>query len=134
MSTLSLIIEILVQDKEKYKEKFRKYVHFLIKVLKNLVSSYSAEFDISGIIDPFLQITILKFFGIMGEGDDAISEEVNDILTQVATNTGSVKNTGNAVLFECVRTIFNIESSNTLKTLAINILGKFLASKESNSK
>ncbi len=70
----------------------------------------------------------------MAEGDDAISEEINDILTQVATNTPANKNTGNAVLFECVKTIMSIESSNTLKALAINILGKFLSSKESNSR
>jgi AP-1 complex subunit gamma-1 len=74
------------------------------------------------------------FFRLMAEGDDAISEEINDILTQVATNTPANKNTGNAILFECVKTIMAIESSNTLKTLAINILGKFLSNKESNSR
>ena len=133
LSTISLIIEILGVDIA-HKEKFKKFVPFLVKVLKNLVSSYSAEFDISGIIDPFLQIEIIKFFGIMGEKDDAVSEEINDILTQVATNTPANKNTGNAVLFECVRTIMKIESSNTLKALAIGILGKFLSSKESNAR
>jgi len=133
LSTITLIVDIL-QLNISHKDKFKKYVPFLVKVLKNLVTSYSAEFDISGIIDPFLQIEILRFFRLMGEGDDAISEEINDILTQVATNTPANKNTGNAVLFECVKTIMAIESSNTLKTLAINILGKFLSSKESNSR
>jgi AP-1 complex subunit gamma-1 len=37
-------------------------------------------------------------------------------------------------LYECVKTIFGIESSSTLKTLGINILGKFLQNKDANSK
>lgn len=38
------------------KEHFRKYFSTMIKVLKGLSSSYSAEFDVSGISDPYLQI------------------------------------------------------------------------------
>ena len=38
------------------------------------------------------------------------------------------------MLFECVKTIMAIESVNTLRVLGINILGKFLANKDSNSK
>lgn len=52
----------------------------------------------------------------------------------MTTITTSNKNTGNAVLYEAVKTIMAIESANTLKTLGINILGKFLANKDSNSK
>lgn len=52
----------------------------------------------------------------------------------MASNTTSHKNTGNAVLYEVVRCIVEIESSSTLKTLAINILGKFLTNKDANSK
>lgn len=55
LSTISLIIEIIESDIA-HKEKFKKFVPFLVKVLKNLASSYSAEFEISGIIDPFLQV------------------------------------------------------------------------------
>ena len=88
------------------------------------MSSYSAEFDIQGVSDPFLQIQILKFFSHMAKENQALSEEVSEILAQVAQNTSSAKNTGNAVLYECVRTIFEIESASTLKTLAINLLGK----------
>ena len=47
----------------------------------------------------------------MGEGDEEISEELIDILAQVATNITSTKNAGCSVLYECVRTIMAIESS-----------------------
>jgi AP-1 complex subunit gamma-1 len=53
LSTLSLV-EILIVHKPEYKNKFKKYFTPMIRVLKGLVSSYSAEFDISGVSDPFL--------------------------------------------------------------------------------
>ncbi len=52
----------------------------MTKVQKNLVGSYSAEFDTSGIFDPFLQCKILNFFKIMGEKNEEISEELIDPL------------------------------------------------------
>lgn len=66
LSTLGLIEDILTVNPQ-YKEKFKKYFTTQIKVLKGLISSYSAEFDISGISDPFLQIQSLKFLRIMAE-------------------------------------------------------------------
>lgn len=53
---------------------------------------------------------------------------------KVATNTSLNKNTGVSVCSECVNTIMSIESTPTLRILAINVLGKFLSNKDSNSK
>jgi AP-1 complex subunit gamma-1 len=39
----------------------------MARILKSLVSTYSAEYDVSGINDPFLQIEILRFFRVMCE-------------------------------------------------------------------
>lgn len=80
LATLGLVEEIALVGGEKYKEKFKKYIPSLIRILKGLVSAYSAEFDISGVSDPFLQIQIIKFFRIMGTGNEAVSEDVSDIL------------------------------------------------------
>ena len=57
---------------------------------------------------------------------------MSDILAQVATNTESLRNTGNSILYECVQTIMNIESSGGLRVLGINILGRFLSNKDNN--
>ena len=57
---------------------------------------------------------------------------MSDILAQIATNTETSKNPGNSVLAECVRTIMMIEASSGLRVLGVNILAKFLASKENN--
>lgn len=57
---------------------------------------------------------------------------MNDILAQVTTNTESLRNVGNAVLYEAVRTIMTIEANDGLRTLAINILGRFLSQRDNN--
>ena len=51
---------------------------------------------------------------------------------QVATNTDSTRNAGKAILYECVLTIMAIEDIGGLRVLAINILGRFLASLDNN--
>ena len=112
---------------------FRPVVPHLVRTLKNLTSSgYTPEHDVSGITDPFLQVKILQLFRVLGRGDAATSEQINDILAQVATNTESTKNVGNSILYEAVLTILEIDADSGLRVLGVNILGKFLANKDNN--
>ncbi|KIV81215.1 hypothetical protein, variant 3 [Exophiala sideris] len=114
-------------------EMFRPVVNHLVRTLKTLTSSgYTPEHDVSGITDPFLQCKILRLLRVLGRGDATGSEQMNDILAQVATNTESTKNVGNAILYEAVLTILDIEADSGLRVLGVNILGKFLANKDNN--
>lgn len=114
-------------------EMFRPLAGPLVRALKGLTTSgYAPEHDVSGITDPFLQVKILRFLRVLGRGDAATSELINDILAQVATNTDSSKNVGNAILYEAVLTILDIEADSGLRVLGVNILGKFLANKDNN--
>ena len=114
-------------------EMFKPVVPALVRTLKALTSSgYAPEHDVSGITDPFLQVKILQLFRVLGRGDAATSEQINDILAQVATNTESSKNVGNSILYEAVLTILDIEADSGLRVLGVNILGKFLTNKDNN--
>ena len=114
-------------------EMFRPAVGGLVRSLKGLTSSgYSPEHDVAGITDPFLQVKILRLLRVLAKGDAATSELINDILAQVATNTDSSKNVGNAILYEAVLTILDIEADSGLRVLGVNILGKFLSNKDNN--
>ncbi|CAN0476601.1 unnamed protein product, partial [Hapterophycus canaliculatus] len=54
---------------------------------------------------------------------------------KVATTTETAKNAGNAILYECVRTIMKLESESSLRSMAVNILGRrvwFLLHRDNN--
>lgn len=114
-------------------ETFRPLTTGLVRTLKGLASSgYAPEHDVNGITDPFLQVKILRLLRTLGRGDPRTSEQINDILAQVATNTDSAKNVGNSILYESVLTILDIEADSGLRVLGVNILGKFLTNKDNN--
>jgi len=114
-------------------EKFRSFVPGLVKTLKALsTSGYAPEHDVTGITDPFLQVKILRLLRVLAVGDAETSEQINDILAQVATNTDSSKNVGNSILYEAVLTILDIEADSGLRVLGVNILGKFLSNRDNN--
>jgi AP-1 complex subunit gamma-1 len=114
-------------------ELFKPLVPTLVRTLKALTSSgYAPEHDVTGITDPFLQVKILRLLRMLGKGDSEVSEQINDILAQVATNTDSSKNVGNSILYEAVLTILDIEADSGLRVLGVNILGKFLSNRDNN--
>lgn len=128
----TMIIDIALNH-PKFKKKLRKSVPTVVKVLKNLVlSGYAPEYDVSGICDPFLHVQLLRVLRVLGRESEDATEQMNDILAQVATNTESTKNPGNAILYECVRTIMAIPAEAALRVLAINILGRFLLNRDNN--
>ncbi|KAF3760182.1 hypothetical protein M406DRAFT_52243 [Cryphonectria parasitica EP155] len=135
---LTLVISLCEADEEEggeegIVEKFRQFVPILVRTLKGLASSgYAPEHDVMGITDPFLQVKILHLLRVLARGDSEVSEQINDILAQVATNTDSSKNVGNSILYEAVRTILDIEADSGLRVLGVNILGKFLTNRDNN--
>ncbi len=134
LATFALLREILQIDPS-YKKKFRKLVGIIVKLHKTLLSSgYIPDYDISGFTDPFLQVYILHTLRLLAEQSPEASEEMYDLLTQLSANPDTGKSTANAILYECARTIVAVESSPALKVLGINILGKFLANKDSNTR
>ena len=115
------------------RDRMRKQVPMLCKVLKSLIyAGSSAEHDIAGHADPFLQCAILRLLRVLGRGHADASDAMSDILAQIASNTDGSKNAGNAILYEAVETIIAIEAVGGLRVLAVNILGRFLQNKDNN--
>jgi AP-1 complex subunit gamma-1 len=79
--------EIIRIDGE-YAKTFRTHVPGLVRVLKSLLmSGYAPEYEIGGVKDPFLQVKILELLAKIGAGSADSSDEMSDILAQIATNT-----------------------------------------------
>ncbi|XP_063465434.1 AP-1 complex subunit gamma-like 2 isoform X5 [Symphalangus syndactylus] len=132
LGTITLITELCERSPAALRH-FRKVVPQLVQILRTLVTTgYSTEHSISGVSDPFLQVQILRLLRILGRNHEESSETMNDLLAQVATNTDSSRNAGNAVLFETVLTIMDIRSAAGLRVLAVNILGRFLLNSDRN--
>jgi AP-1 complex subunit gamma-1 len=131
---LALVCQIFKMEPS-FIEKYRKYLPHMIRYLKSLSSTnYAPEYDINGVTDPFLQVKLLETLYYFGKNNSDASEEMNDLLASLTTNTESTKNTGNAVLYELVRTIIGIDSNSGLKSMGSSILGKFLGHKDNNYK
>ena len=129
---LTLVTDLCMNDPDLV-DQFRPFTGVLVRQLKSLTSSgYAPEHDVTGITDPFLQVKILRLLRVLGKGNSEISEQINDILAQVATNTDASKNVGNSILYEAVLTILEIEADSGLRVLGVNILGKFLTNKDNN--
>ncbi|EED88719.1 gamma subunit of tetrameric clathrin adaptor complex AP2 [Thalassiosira pseudonana CCMP1335] len=134
ITVVQLMTRVLVIDRQDpCRTAFLKLVPSLVKLLRNLLSmGYSPDHDVGGISDPFLQVQLLTLLRLLGAHNVKASEEMNDVLAQVATNTETSKNAGNAILYECVQTIMAVESDDGLRVLAVNILGRFLLNRDNN--
>jgi AP-1 complex subunit gamma-1 len=132
LSGLSLATEMLIMNRAVVKPKFSSMMNDLLRLLKNLTGGYAPEHEVSGIADPFLQCKIIKFLRLLVTGDEKSYDDFTDVLGNVSSNTDSTKNPGNAILYECVRTIMSINAEPSLRVMAVNILGRFLLNRENN--
>ena len=121
-------------DRDVALARFRRRVPDLVKILRALLhGAYSAEHDVGGQYDPFLQVKLLRLLRVLGSGDAEASDAMSDALANVASNESKAgKNAGAAVLYEAVRCAVGVESVGGLRVLAVNVLGRFLADKDNN--
>lgn len=87
LTSLKLMREMCLIEPEMVAQ-LRRHTATLIAALKNLVlSGYQPEHDVHGIVDPFLQVEVLRMLRILGKGHAETSEQMNDILAQVLGTT-----------------------------------------------
>lgn len=132
------MIQALYEHCPDHREALLATVSRLVSHLRRIVTSgYMPDYDVTGVTDPFLQVTLLETLRALATDPAAPAqalEEVNDILTQVASNLDSGKNAAHAVLYECAKTIFAIRADQSLRVLGVNLLGKFLSTKDNNTR
>jgi hypothetical protein len=73
--------------------------------------------------DPFLQIMFLRLIGQLGSPTD----ELDEILSSVATGADVRRNAGRSILLECVSAIARVARAPGLRSLAINQVGRLFS-------
>ncbi|KAJ2860352.1 clathrin associated protein complex large subunit [Coemansia aciculifera] len=132
MGAVALLAEMCNHTQEALDEG-RRLVPVIVNQLRALLGSGSSpEHDVGGISNPFLQVAILRLLRVVARGSQHAADELNDVLTLVATQTDSSKNVGTAILYECAVTALAIPSEQALRVMAINMLGKFLGNRDNN--
>lgn len=110
-------------------QSWQRYFFAFVKILKQLNTSKAAnEFMYQLFNDPFLQVRILKILSELGKNSD----ELDDLLESIATGVDIRRNTGRAILFQCVETICAVAHKQDLKALAFSQVGRLFRFKESN--
>ena len=141
MCGLKLITECLQTEfGQEYIGVFRESVPRAKNLLKTLnLPSASMDYERKGIADPFLQVQLLQFLRVVAVGNELVSEKIADTLAQLLTTTTDAKLAsapvcGNSIVYETIKTMIDIESSQQHRDLAISKLGVFLVSRDSNTK
>jgi len=131
---LSLIITILKLDPSKA-DHFATFSAALQSALRELVMRDSSEeLDINNITDPFTQCRLLEVLRLTGRAVKQDRSDLEETLAYVLTSTEYAKQTGRCVIYECCRTILDINSSLPLRDQALSMLGKLLLSRENNTR
>lgn len=135
---LCRMIQALYQNYGESRPTLVKLLPKLIGHLKRVITSgYMPDYDVLGVTDPFLQVALLDTLRLLATDEACPAqslEEMNDILTQVALNLDLGKNAAHAILYECIKTIFAIKADQSLRVLGVNLLGKFLLTKDNNTR
>ena len=89
---------------------------------------------INEVNDPFLQYYILKYFRTCLKDKSPIDKNLQSLLESIPVETKIVKNTGNAVLYECAKVIIELNVDDSCKKCGFDIINKILTYKDVNSK
>lgn len=111
----------------------------IARAYRLIAQEHNNEYEISGVQDPFLQVSILKFLRNLRKFSTNFDKQLGEILvtshdTVCSRVTGNIKNGANAVLFECFQCFLLLEPTNQLKEMVSNVLTKFISVKDANSK
>ncbi|KAJ2163036.1 clathrin associated protein complex large subunit [Coemansia sp. RSA 552] len=116
-------------------EQARALVPALARRLRSLArADAGSEHGVGGTSDPFLQVALLRLLRTLARASQSATDDLNDVLTLVATRTDATRNAGAAILYECAATVLAVPSDPPLRVLAINLLGRFLAETDNNAR
>ena len=105
----------------------------IYSILRSLSTKYESNYTVNGINDPFIQCVIVDFLKDLCLIQEDLLPEFSTQLLMIYNNIhNTTTNTGRCLLYQIARSIMQVGSSNSLKKIAISILGSFLDLKNKN--
>ncbi|MES1918853.1 hypothetical protein MHBO_000750 [Bonamia ostreae] len=112
----------------------KQQLSYFEKFFKKLVTAdFNPDYSVNGVNDPFLQVKIIQLLKSFRPGRNGSKEEFSTVI-QIASSAENSSNSNGARLFECVKTMLSHVSESCFKAMAIDILARFLNSKDNNFK
>lgn len=136
LGTLQLIKVVYASD-DSVKAPLLALVPKILAHLKFLATTgYSPEYDVKSVPDPFLYVSLLQTLRelLQDDPENPNMEQLNDLLTQICVRLEKGKGPAHAVLYEAVQAIFALNTDSSLRVMGVNILSKFLALKDNNTR
>jgi AP-1 complex subunit gamma-1 len=132
-------LENVMQIDESYAGQLVELVPKISRAYRLIAQEHNAEYEIGGVQDPFLQVSILKFLRTLKKHSSNFDKQLAECLVichdSVCSRVSSnLKNGANAVLFECFQCFMLLEPTPQLREMVANVLGKFISVKDANSK
>ena len=128
MATIDLAIE-LIHNNPELPSQWAQFAQPFTKIVKTLFGMKPIqEFAFGTFNDPFLMIKIMKMLAALGSS----SNEIDDLLSTIATTVDVRRNTGRSILFQTIQTINACAKKPALRSLAYNQIGRLFAFKEPN--
>jgi AP-4 complex subunit epsilon-1 len=110
-AALCALHEVARDAPEQYKNLVPSFVSILKQVAEHRLPK---SYDYHKTPAPFIQVRLLKILALLGVGDRAASEHMYTVLADVMRRGNTGHTIGNAVVYECVRTITAIHPNATL--------------------
>ena len=133
-ASVSLMLEIIKQDPDRL-GRFAVFNTSLQRSLKDITRQEGHyELTIHNVVDPFTQCRLIELLRCIGKSTPQEAAQMESTLSSLLSSTEMSKQTGRAMVYECCKTILEIESSQALKTQALNMLDSMLISKENNTR
>lgn len=125
---ISVALEMLKIDPS-LAEPWNQFSVPFTKILKTLFETRPAQEFTYGIFnDPFLQIKIMQILSSL----KSPSDELDDVLSSIATGVDVQRNTGRSLLLQAVQTIGQAAKKPSLRSLAFNQVGRLFTFPQPN--
>lgn len=114
---------------------YRNLVPSFVSILKQVSEHRLPKtYDYHRTPAPFIQIKLLQILALLGVGDRAASENCYAVIAETMRRGNTGHTIGNAIVYECVRTIATIFPSPPLLQSAAEMISSFLRSPGHNLK